>query len=267
MQIDHVTIAGPDLRKLEAAFATQGLHFEYGGAHSNGVTHMSWLGFEHGSYLELISSMRPQIRSPWWHAHIRGDAGLCAWSIVADNVADEADRIMSRGIAVQGPVHMQRQKPDGRTVEWDLAFIGEGEAGATLPFIIKDRTPRDWRVKRNTDFALGVDSVVLAVANVAEAIELFGRVYDLPAPQRQFVASLGCEVVGFPGTPVAVAAPPDEGHWLAHRLRMFGPCPCACLLAVDAVDAAGSWFGRPIRWLDVDALLGCRIALVGPAAA
>ncbi len=263
MQIDHVTIAGPDLRKLEAAFASQGMCFEYGGAHCNGVTHMSWLGFEDGSYLELISSMKPQVRSPWWHAHIRDGAGSCAWSIVADNVADEANRIASRGVGVRGPQHMQRQKPDGRTVEWDLAFVGEGDAGATLPFIIKDRTPRDWRVQHNTDFARGVDSVVLAVIDMDAAVQLFVDVYDLPAPKRQVVPALACEVIAFEGTPVALVAPPDEAHWLAHRLRAFGPCPCACLLQADAVDANGSWFDRPVQWLDADALLGCRIALVG----
>ena len=49
LKIDHVTIAGSDLSKMRDAFASLGLVSEYGGAHSNGITHMALLGFEDGS--------------------------------------------------------------------------------------------------------------------------------------------------------------------------------------------------------------------------
>ena len=53
LKIDHVTIAGPELAPMERAFAGVGLVTDYGGPHSNGVTHMAWLGFNDGSYNEL----------------------------------------------------------------------------------------------------------------------------------------------------------------------------------------------------------------------
>ncbi len=62
------------------------------------------------------------------------------------DVAAEAQHLSGLGIGVRGPVPMTRSRADGRVVEWDLAFVGDGEPGTQLPFIIRDRTPRDWRV-------------------------------------------------------------------------------------------------------------------------
>ncbi len=59
LQINRVTIAGPELSPMEQSFANLGLATDYGGPHSNGVTHMAWLGFVGGSYIELISSLKP----------------------------------------------------------------------------------------------------------------------------------------------------------------------------------------------------------------
>ena len=59
LKIDHVTIAGPRLEAMQAAFAGLGFTTDYGGPHSNGITHMALLGFRDGSYIELISSLEP----------------------------------------------------------------------------------------------------------------------------------------------------------------------------------------------------------------
>ncbi|PSQ09805.1 hypothetical protein BRC93_12015 [Halobacteriales archaeon QS_5_70_15] len=57
--VDHAVVAGSDLDALGTAFADVGLETEYGGEHSNGVTHNRTLGFADGSYLELISTIEP----------------------------------------------------------------------------------------------------------------------------------------------------------------------------------------------------------------
>ena len=77
--IDHVTIAGADLAALQQGFTNAGLTPDYGGVHSNGVTHMAALGFDDGSYLELISTVEPGKESPWWPKQIAADGGPCAW--------------------------------------------------------------------------------------------------------------------------------------------------------------------------------------------
>src|SRR5215472_1035981 len=151
LEIDHVTIAGRNLQAMERSFANLGLTTDYGGPHA-AITHMALLGFDDGSYVELISSQDPVDKSPQlathaWGRFISGDGGPCAWAIRADDVAGECARVSALGIQVNGPVHGSRNRPDGALVEWDSAVLGQGGPGAMLPFIIKDRTPRALRVR------------------------------------------------------------------------------------------------------------------------
>src|SRR4051812_14194703 len=98
--IDHVTIAGPDLATLQRAFADMGLATDYGGLHSNGVTHMALLGFDDGSYLELISTAEPGAESPWWPRQIEAGGGPCGWCARTDNLSTECARLSGLGISV-----------------------------------------------------------------------------------------------------------------------------------------------------------------------
>lgn len=141
LKIDHVTIAGSKLDAMQESFASVGLATDYGGAHSNNITHMALIGLRDGSYIELISTLEPgHTTHRFWPEHIAGNAGPCAWAVEVEDVVSEAARLKALGVPVDGPVYYHRQRPDGVTVEWDLAFVGEGSPGSTLPFIIKDRT-------------------------------------------------------------------------------------------------------------------------------
>ena len=55
LKIDHVTIAGSDLKALQAGLERVGIATTYGGAHANGVTEMALVSFPDGSYLEAIA--------------------------------------------------------------------------------------------------------------------------------------------------------------------------------------------------------------------
>ena len=275
LKVDHVTIAGSHLASLEQAFAGVGLKPAYGGPHSNGITHMALLSFANGSYIELISTLEVGQTSPLWHAHIAGDGGPCAWAVEADDVAAEAARLAALGVPVRGPLYLNRQRPDGVLVEWDLAFLGDREPGATLPFLIKDRTPREWRVPPSTRAAeaglRGVAMVVLGVEHMGRAVDLFRRVYGWPAPETGEDAGLGARLAHFAGTPVTLAATLTDSGWLAGRLAQFGESPCAFLLGAEDVDAmarhlplagSGAWFGRRVMWFDPARLKGIRLGLV-----
>jgi hypothetical protein len=275
LKIDHVTIAGSDLKTLEQVLARAELATDYGGPHSNGITHMSLLGFDDGSYIELISTLEPGQAAPWWDAHIQGNGGPCAWAVEAGDVAAEAARIAALGIPVRGPNTMTRQRPDGVLVEWDLAFVGDKQPGATLPFLIRDRTPRElpegprrvaadraWRVRPSasvtaTDLT-GVAMVVLGVLNLECAVDLFRRVYGWPAPVTKDDVNFG-RLAHFPGSPVSLAAPLHPNDFLAERLRHFDESPCAFLIGTKNLVAASnrlrlgtvsSWFDRQVFWFD-----------------
>jgi hypothetical protein len=272
--IDHATIAARQLEPLQQAFAALGLPPTYGGIHSNGVTHMALLSFADGSYLELISTLKVGQSSPWWHAHIAGDGGPCAWAARCDDVAGEAARLVRAGVPVRGPFAMRRERPDGTQLEWELLYLGEGEPGCVLPFLIQDQTPRAWRVPPQTlvsDGVLaGLDSIVLGVPEPESAIEMFRRAYGWPAPRREDDPAFGAHLAHFPGTPVTLAAPLSEGGWLAERLARFGASPCALLLRAHDFEVAceqfslapaGEWFGQKVGWFDASGLGGTRIGL------
>jgi catechol 2,3-dioxygenase-like lactoylglutathione lyase family enzyme len=275
MKIDHVTIAGPDLRVMQRAFTRLGLPPEYGGPHSNGVTHMALLGFEDGSYVELISTLQPGQHAPWWAEAIAGNAGPCAWAVASTDIQSESARVASAGIQVDGPHAMNRQSPDGRRVEWELAYLGDHQPGATLPFLIEDRTPRDWRVRPtpglHTKGLTGLSAVVLAVRSLESATDLFRRAFQWPTPLTETDSGFGGALAHFPGTPVILAAPQGEG-WLAARLEKFGEAPCAFLLKTPNLTAAVStfgliqpttWFGRRLAWFDPQIIDGTRLACSG----
>ena len=53
-RIDHVTIAGSELKQMQAKLAAVGIASLYGGAHNNHATEMALVSFPDGSYLELM---------------------------------------------------------------------------------------------------------------------------------------------------------------------------------------------------------------------
>lgn len=263
LRLDHVTVAARDLDALRAAFERAGVPTEYGGRHSNDVTHMAIVGFRDGTYLELVSAFEMDARSPLWHDPIHGDGGPCAWAVDVDDIAARSEALRDRGVAVDGPHDYEREREDGTLVEWELTFLGDGDPGATLPFLIEDRTPREYRVTPTADLAnspvTGVTTVVLAVRDRERAVERFRTAFDLADPYLTEDDAFGSAVAVFPDSPVAVAEPIGPG-WLAERLDAFGPRPAAFLLARDRdaetpfdVREQGEFAGRKVEWLDVSA--------------
>ena len=284
MQIDHITIAGPELTPLREAFVRAGLASEYGGPHSNGVTHMDLLGFLDGSYLELIAALDGvDTPSPLWDRHIRKNGGPCAWAVAVPDIEAEVGRLEAAGIPVEGPIAYHRQRPDGARVEWFLAFPGTEPPGATLPFLIQDITPRDLRARPTPGVAAlsesgrdspvrleGVARVVLGVRDLEANVALFRKAYGWPPPRRP---ARGRAV--FPGCPVVLESPDPEpsatGDELARRLDDFGDSPTAFLIAVDRLEAAcdhfqlvppAEWLGETVAWLRLDGPAGRRLGFV-----
>jgi hypothetical protein len=262
--VDHAVVAGSDLDALGAAFAEAGLDTEYGGEHSNGVTHNRVLGFADGSYLELISTVEPGADSPWWDGPIRGDAGPCAWALPVADIEAETDRIESLGVRVDGPDHYTRERPDGVTIEWDLTEVGE-ELGATLPFLVADRTPREYRITESGSVAgtgiAGIAEVVVCVPDLDSAVDRFASFFEADSVERATHEGFGAELARVEDAPVTLAEPLSPDSWLRDRLDRFGPLPCAYLLGSDGservaerVDLARSepWFDDEVRWVDLD---------------
>nr|WP_157744180.1 VOC family protein [Halopenitus persicus] len=191
-----------------------------------------------------------------------------------DDIAAATSTFRDRGIVVDGPTAYERRREDGVLVEWDLTFLGDGDPGSLLPFLISDRTPRTRRVQPTGDLASapvsGVDSVIVGVRDLAAAVDRLRTALDLDAPVRGSVERLHADVAVFGDAPVALASPRDDG-WLAERLEAFGPLPVAYLLGSDpgVTDRfddleTGSMAGRRVDWLPLTDPVGRRyLGLVG----
>ncbi|MDZ7745908.1 MAG: VOC family protein [Halobacteriales archaeon] len=109
LTIDHVTIAGTDLEQLQTAAMEVGLPTEYGGQHSNEVTHMAVTGFPDGSYIEYISAFDEEAISPWWHTPIgRHELPRARGRYRVDDIDTVSAQLRERDIIVDGPDSYQR---------------------------------------------------------------------------------------------------------------------------------------------------------------
>jgi hypothetical protein len=275
IKVDHVTICGPDLTALQEAFARLGLVAEYGGPHANGGTHMAVIGLEDGSYIELVAPLKAgSATDSGWSKLMLANAGACAWAVGSADIQKDVDALKNAGLPVDGPFPGGRKKPDGKVLEWKTAALGTQQAGAMLPFMIQDSTPRDWRVKPSPSAAqMGLNSVaavVLAVKDLSAAMDLFRKAYGWPAPRREDHPEFGAKLAYFADTPVILAGALEREGWLAKRLQELGDCPVAFLLSgpdfgkasARAIPAPGAWFGRKVAWFDAEKLQGTSVGVI-----
>jgi len=270
LKIDHVTVAGSELKKLQAKLSALGIATVYGGAHSTGATEMALVSFPDGSYLELIApranaDSRALEQQPWVK-FLKEDGGPCAWAVRTKDAAAEVKRLEDAGIPVSAPVRSGRQRPDGVRLDWETAQVGAEPRGTFFPFLIHDFTSRDERAfpsgkPLTKDFA-GVSKVVIAVRDLDAAVKRYRQAYALPPAIKQVDGVFGAHLALLGGTPVVLAQPLTSASWLAARLAQFGEAPCAFVLDARRghyqAASATRWFGVKISWFDA-AELGWRL--------
>jgi len=275
LEIDHASICGSNLDTLRQAFTDVVLTPDIGGPHGNGITQMALIGFDDGTYLELIAPIKPGAAAgSEWAKFMSEDAVTCAWAVGTNVLLQEVDRLKKLGIPVKAPERGSRKRPDGMSIEWMTADVGSGTPGSTLPFIIEDQTPRAWRVQTSPSvqggLVYGVENVVLGVNNLEASIALFRKAYGWADPLTETQKDFG-RVAYFPGEPVILASP-SGGGWLSDRLAKFGESPVAYLLGTRDFPAAAkkyklsgtrTWFGQKVAWFDAGKLKGVRLGVIG----
>jgi hypothetical protein len=273
--IDHATLCGPDLASLQEAFTKLGLTPRYGGAHASGGTHMAIIGFEDGSYLELVAPVKAGTATDSdWSTLMLSNAGPCAWAVRTGDIQRDIDALKHAGVPVDGPFSGGRKTPEGKVLKWQTAALGTEQAGAVLPFMIQDHTPREWRVQSSPSARglgiSGVMAVVLGVKDIDAAIALFQKTYGWRAPEIEKHAAFGAKLACFGGTPVILATPLHGDSWLTKRLEALGDAPVAFLLRGPDFDKVSSkltldpaqWCGMNIGWFDADKLQGARVGVI-----
>jgi hypothetical protein len=267
LTVDHITIAGANLKGMQAKLAAAGIQAEYGGPHQNHATEMALVSFQDGSYLELIA-IQPNadpkaVAAHVWANQMQHDAGPSAWATRPQNFEAEVKRLRAAGITVNDPARSGRSRPDGKRLEWETAQVGPEPNGTFFPFLIHDFTPRPLRAfpsgkPTSRDFG-GVARVVIAVRNLNDSVKRYRQAYALPEPLKQVDPDFGAQLALMGGTPVLLAAPLNSQSWLNGRLEAFGEGPCAFVLTArraGAYKAASKsrWFGIDVSWLDPTAL-------------
>ncbi|GAA0311588.1 VOC family protein [Halarchaeum salinum] len=253
--IDSVPFAGPDLDALVERFENAGFAPQYGGEHVETGTETAMIVLPDGSALELLAPAGPDADDSHWPAFGDADAGPCAWGVDAGSVHSELQRAISHDVTVRGPIH-ERRETDRGVAEWDVGFLGGSDS--PLPFVVSDRTPREYRVPDSTLYGSplsGIGRVLLAVTDLDAAITRFTDLYRLPEPERDYDDVFG-DLAAFPGQDV-VLCEPDEGA-VRERIERFGACPAAVLLSGDVSDAAAhhplhggrTLFGKRVRFVD-----------------
>jgi hypothetical protein len=277
LKVDHASVCGSELEPLQQAFAAMGLRTDYGGPHANGVTHMALLGFEDGSYLELIAPQNPgAVEGSDWAKFLAANAGACAWAVAVDDIHSEAATLKRSGIEVEGPFPGSRRRPDGILLQWETAQVGGGTPGATLPFLIQDKTPRRLRMQPSASIKgsglNGIAIVVLGVRDLDAGAKLFRRAYGWPAPVIEEHREFGARMAYFAGTPVLLAAPLNTSSWLAERLEQVGESPVAFVLSTSSFDSVvrrfklsqeTTWFKQRVAWFNSKQLRGVRLGAIG----
>jgi hypothetical protein len=267
LRIDHATVAGSDIKALQANLSAIGIPSVYGGAHTNKTTEMALVSLPDGSYLELMGvqpGADPQLVDRHeWAKFLKGNAGPCAWAAREVDLAAEVQRLQAAGIPVAAPVRSGRQRPDGVRLEWETSDIGAGTRGAFFPFLIHDFTQRNQRAfpqgKPATRDFTSVAKVVIAVRDLDDAIKRYRQAYGLPAPIKQVDKDFGAYLALMGGLPVVLAQPLTRDTWLAERLDRLGEAPCAFILGASQpgryhAASKSRWFGADISWFDPEKL-------------
>ena len=267
LKIDHATVAGSDLKKMQAALASVGVQTVYGGPHSNHATEMSLVSFSDGSYLELIAIQpnadQQAVDKHEWVKFLKSDAVPCAWAARVKDLTAEVKRLTAAGVAVSAPVKSGRQRPDGVRLEWETAEVGTETRGSFFPFLIHDFTDRNQRAfpqgKPVTKDFRGIARVVIAVKNLPDAIKRYQQAYGVPPPIMQADNAFEAHLALLGGIPVVLAQPLNAQSWLNARIEKYGEGPCAFVLgAVNPghykAASKSRWFGAEISWFDPEKL-------------
>lgn len=264
--LDHVMFAWDDLDEITDIFAQCGLVPDYGGVHGNQPTEMAMLGFEDGSYLELIAPTNPEEPPQGWPEQMFS-AGPCRWCLEVEDLNTELIRLEEAGATVREPEKQSRERRDGTVIEYESGAYGTAERGWPFPFLIQDRTPRHYRVQQSesvtTSSLTGIAQVVIAVANIDEIVTQFQQLYSIPSPQVTSCDEFGATLASVPDHPMIFAEPVDDTIWVADRVEQFPGWACAFLLGSSDFTASTTefpitcqtdWFGSHVGWFDAPEL-------------
>lgn len=242
-RIDHIVILAQRLDEAMRTYQELGFQVVAGGEHPGG-THNALVAFQDGSYLELIAFQEPERPVPHrWYGFLASGGGLVDFALGADDVAAVVERARSSGLDYTGPVPGARRRPDGEELRWRLGTPSPERTGE-LPFVIDDVTPRELRVPgdeltRHANGVVGVRAIIVAVRDLGEAAQLYGKLFGVTPPAAAADQALEAQTVTFSvgSQRVVLAYPSGPASPIAARIQRQGDGPFEVVLAAEGRDA------------------------------
>jgi hypothetical protein len=180
---DHVVLVVLDLEAAVAEHRDRGFTVTSGGEHAGGLTHNALVGFEDGSYLELIA----------FH-DLAGAHGKHSWAPVAERGGGWADfallsNDLRQDVAALGdlvarpPEDGGRTRPDGLGIAWRVARLHK-----PLPFLIEDLTARELRAPggdaaQHANRTAGLAGIILGATDPARITQQYTLLRGRGAPE------------------------------------------------------------------------------------
>ena len=178
---DHVVLVVLDLSAAVAAHRERGFTVTPGGEHAGGLTHNALVGFQDGSYLELLAF------------HDLAAAGQHSWAPVAQRGGGWADFALHSNdlrqdvtaladLVVRPPEDGGRTRPDGLGIAWRVARLQK-----PLPFLIEDLTARELRVPggdaaKHANRTTRLAGIVIGATDPALVTKRYGLLRERGAP-------------------------------------------------------------------------------------
>jgi hypothetical protein len=197
--LDHVVLVVPDLVVAVAEHRARGFTVTPGGEHAGGLTHNALVGFQDGSYLELIAfhDLAAAHGKHSWSPVAERGGGWADFALLSDDLRDDA--VALSDLLARAPEDGGRTRPDGVALAWRVARLHR-----PLPFLIQDLSARDLRVPggdaaKHANGITGVARIVLGATDPATVGERYATLRERGAPEIQIsrAESDGLVDVGF----------------------------------------------------------------------
>lgn len=251
--IDHIVIAGPELKSLSASFKSLGFTVVGGGRHPIG-SYNNLIGLQDGAYIELLSFYEDSPNHYWWDAvHERG-GGLIDFCMRTDDVRADYAAFQAQGVEMSPLVGLSRVRVDGYQLAW-LNNEVYGPYQGLIPFVIEDESPREERVpkeKHHANGVTGIDRITLATSDLELARRIIGAALGQAGEPVHDVDLKGSGVV-FQAGPhrLEYLSPNDASSPLHAHIEANRPAPFRIQFHTN---------GEP-RTISPDVAAGLRIAL------
>ena len=184
--VDHVVLVVRDLAEAVADHRKRGFTVTPGGEHLGGLTHNALVGFQDGSYLELIAFHdlpAARGRHSWAPVAERG-GGWADFALLSDDL--RGDVAVLGELVARPPEDGGRTRPDGVAIAWRVARLH-----GPLPFLIQDLTARELRVPggdsaKHANGMSRIDQVMVDAVDPVRVGDRYAKLRERGAPEVVF---------------------------------------------------------------------------------